>query len=167
MPIYEFACRKCRVILNFLSKRVSPERKPVCPKCGNKRLDKELSRFAMIKGGGDAGEEGAAEADLPDLDDPRVMSAMGKLESDLDRLDESNPQHIAQMMKQVREIMPGGAVPKELDVAIKRLESGEDPDRIEEDMGDVFDSFMGEEGILKKLSGTAGGYRRDETLYDY
>jgi hypothetical protein len=71
------------------------------------------------------------------------------------------------MMKQVREIMPGGAVPKELDVAIKRLESGEDPDRIEEDMGDVFDSFMGEEGILKKLSGTAGGYRRDETLYDY
>ena len=26
MPIYEFACPKCRVIFNFLSKRVNPDR---------------------------------------------------------------------------------------------------------------------------------------------
>jgi putative FmdB family regulatory protein len=167
MPIYEFACAKCRVIFNFLSKRVSPARKPVCPKCGNRRLDKELSRFAMIKGGGDEDAPGGSDGDLPDLDDPRVMRAMGEIERDLGGLDESNPRHVAQMMKRMRDIMPDSAVPKELDVAIKRLESGEDPDRIEEDMGDVLDSFMGEEGIVKKLSGARGVYTRDETLYDY
>ena len=38
-------------------------------------------------------------------------------------------------------------MPKELDIAIKRLEAGEDPEKIEADMGDVLGDFMGgEEG---------------------
>ena len=40
MPIYEYGCPKCRVIFNFLSKRINPERLPVCPKCG-----KEIERW--------------------------------------------------------------------------------------------------------------------------
>jgi hypothetical protein len=52
-------------------------------------------------------------------------------------------------------------VPKELDTAIKRLESGEDPEKIEADMGDVLGDFMGgpESG--------GGGYAKDSGLYDY
>ena len=50
MPIYEFACPKCRRIFSFLSKRVNPDRLPVCPKCGNKKMSKQVSRFAMSKG---------------------------------------------------------------------------------------------------------------------
>ena len=50
MPIYEFACPKCRRIFSFLSKRVNPDRPPVCPKCGNKKMSKQVSRFAMSKG---------------------------------------------------------------------------------------------------------------------
>lgn len=50
MPIYEFACPKCRKIFNFLSKRINPDRIPVCPKCGNERMTKEVSRFAMPRG---------------------------------------------------------------------------------------------------------------------
>ena len=53
------------------------------------------------------------------------------------------------------------------DVAIKRLEAGEDPEKIEEDMGDVLGEAMGgmdEEG----MGGMGGGpYSRDEGLYDY
>ena len=49
MPIYEFACPKCRRIFSFLSKRVNPDRLPVCPKCGNKKLSKQVSRFAMTR----------------------------------------------------------------------------------------------------------------------
>ena len=45
MPIYEFACPDCRVIFNFLSKRVNPERSPTCPKCGNKRMAKQMSGY--------------------------------------------------------------------------------------------------------------------------
>lgn len=47
MPIYEFACPKCRKVYSFLSKRVAPSHTPVCPKCGSKRLSKEISRFAF------------------------------------------------------------------------------------------------------------------------
>src|SRR2546426_2905348 len=45
---------------------------------------------------------------------------------------------------------------KEIDVAIKRLEAGEDPEKIEEDMGDVLGNLMGgQEG------GPGGGSYRD------
>ncbi len=50
MPIYEYACPECRVIFNFLSKRINPDRLPVCPKCGNKKMTKHMSRFAMSRG---------------------------------------------------------------------------------------------------------------------
>ena len=44
--------------------------------------------------------------------------------------------------------MPPGSVPKEMDAAIKRLEAGEDPEKIEADMGDILGDAMGgdEEG---------------------
>src|SRR6266487_3430262 len=115
MPIYEFACPKCRKIFSFLSKRLNPDRLPVCPKCGHKNLRKELSRFAMTE-----------------------------MERDMAQLDENNPRHMAHMMRKMKDILPAGSMPKELDVAIKRLEAGEDPEKIEEDMSDVLGDFMGE-----------------------
>src|SRR5437867_883299 len=168
MPIYEFACPKCRRIFNFLSKRLNPDRLPICPRCGNKKMLKQMSRFAMTKGmkkpaakSDDAGEE-----PMPDMDDPRVMRAMSELERDMEHLDENNPRHMAHMMRKMKDLMPPGSVPKELDVAIKRLEAGEDPEKIEEDMGDVLGELMGgpeEEGS----AGGYGSYTRDSGLYDY
>ena len=165
MPIYEFACPKCRKIYSFLSKRMNPDRSPVCPKCGNKKLKKELSRFAMTRGlaepaaGGDAGEEGP----MPDMDDPRIARAMSEMERDMEHLDENNPKHMAHMMRKMKDILPAGTVPKELDIAIKRLEAGEDPEKIEADMGDVLGELMGGEGG----AGGGGGYAKDSGLYDY
>jgi putative FmdB family regulatory protein len=164
MPIYEFACPKCRKIYSFLSKRMNPDRLPVCPKCGNKKLEKQLSGFAMTRGltesasPNDAGEEGP----MPDQDDPRVARAMAEMERDMAHLDENNPKHMAQMMRKMKDIMPAGTMPKELDIAIKRLEAGEDPEKIEEDMGDVLGDLMGGEG-----GSPGGGYAKDSGLYDY
>lgn len=165
MPIYEFACPKCRKIFSFLSKRVNPERLPVCPKCGNKKLEKQLSRFAMTRGLGDTpGESGSdGEGPMPDLDDPRVARAMAEMERDMEHLDENNPRHMAQMMRKMKDVLPPGSMPKEMEVAIKRLEAGEDPEKIEEDMGDVFGELMGEGGG----SSGVGGYTKDSGLYDY
>jgi putative FmdB family regulatory protein len=165
MPIYEFACPKCRRIFSFLSKRTNPDRLPVCPKCGNKKMAKQVSRFAMTRGVKEPsakteGEEGGPP--MPDLDDPRVERAMMEMERDMEHLDENNPRHMAHMMRKMKDLMPPGSMPKELDVAIKRLEAGEDPEKIEEDMGDVLGDLMGgPEG------GGEGGYTRDSGLYDY
>ncbi len=122
---------------------------------------KQMSRFATtkglkepaVKGDADAGDGGA----MPDFDDPRMMRAMSELERDMEHLDENNPKHMAHMMRKMKDIMPPGTVPKELDVAIKRLEAGEDPEKIEADMGDLLGDFMG----------GPGGYTPDSGLYDY
>jgi putative FmdB family regulatory protein len=166
MPIYEFACPKCRKIFSFLSKRLNPERLPVCPKCGHKRLSKQVSRFAMTRGlqepvARTETDEGGPP--MPDMEDPRVERAMMEMERDMEHLDENNPKHMAHMMRKMKDIMPPGSMPKELDVAIKRLEAGEDPERIEQDMGDLLGDFMGgPEG-----GAGAGGYTHDSGLYDY
>ena len=168
MPIYEFACPKCRRIFSFLSKRVNPDRLPACPKCGNKKMSKQVSRFAMSRKLKEPAVKADAEMEggppMPDFDDPRVARAMAEMERDLEHLDENNPRHMAHMMKKMKDLMPAGTVPRELDVAIKRLEAGEDPEKIEADMGDLLGDFMGgPEGG----AGSAGGYTKDSGLYDY
>jgi len=167
MPIYEFACPKCRRIFNFLSKRVSPDLIPVCPKCGNKKMSKQVSQFALTKGKGLA-EPGPAgdktDTSAPDFDDPRVARAMAEMERDMERLDENNPKHMAHMMRKMKEIMPPGSMPKEMETAIKRLEAGESPEKIEADMGDVLGDFKGGEGAGG--AGGGGAYTHDTGLYD-
>ncbi|MBM3878183.1 MAG: zinc ribbon domain-containing protein [Verrucomicrobia bacterium] len=173
MPIYEFACPKCRVIYNFLSKKVNPAHSPTCPKCGHKKLAKQMSRFAAPKGLKEPAAKPETEGDeppMPDFDDPRIERVMGELERDMEHLDENNPRHMAHMMKKMKEVMPAGVMPKEMDVAIKRLEQGEDPEKIEEDMGDVLGDFLGSEGEPDEYGGYGGGgggYSRDAGLYDY
>ena len=166
MPIYEYACPKCRVIFNFLSKRINPEGLPSCPKCGNAKMVKQMSRFAMsrrVPEPAAKGEDTGEGPPMPDFDDPRVERAMLEMERDMEHLDENNPKHMAHMMRKMKDLMPPGTIPKELDVAIKRLEAGEDPEKIEEDMGDVLGDFMGGE----PGSGGEGAYSHDSGLYDY
>jgi len=173
MPIYEFACPKCRVIFSFLSKRADPDRLPVCPKCCNKKMTKQVSRFAMPRGLKEPSAKPEGDTDegpMPDFEDPRVMRAMSEMERDMEHLDENNPKHMAHMMRKMKDILPPGTMPKEMDIAIKRLESGEDPEKIEEDMGDVLGDFMGgpeEEEGMGGYGGGGGGYSRDSGLYDY
>lgn len=174
MPIYEFACPRCRIIFSFLSKRIQSERKPKCPKCGSARMHKEVSRFAHLKGveqpkTGLSGEEGMdpeGGGPTPDFDDPRVQRVMSEMERDMEHLDENNPKHMAHMMRKMKDLLPPGSAPKEIEMAIKRLEAGEDPEKIEEDMGDVLGDFMGGPGG-GGAGGAGGGYSRDEGLYDY
>jgi hypothetical protein len=65
----------------------------------------------------------------------------------------------------MKDIMPPGSMPKEMETAIKRLEAGEDPEKIEADMGDVLGDFMGG-GEGEGEGGPGGGYTHDSGLYD-
>jgi len=132
-----------------------------------------MSQFAMVKGVAEPAAKGDSpegnEPPMPDMDDPRVERVMAEMERDMEHLDENNPRHMAYTMKKMKEIMPKGAMPKEMDIAIKRLEAGEDPEKIEEDMGDVLGGMMGEEGE-DEYGGYGvggGGYSKDAGLYDY
>jgi len=169
MPIFEYACPECRRIFQFLSRRLQPTRRPKCPQCGGKKMVKEVSQFAALKGAVEPAAalagEGAPDG-MPDMDDPRVQNAMREMERDMGNLDENNPKHMAHMMRKMQDLMPADAMPKEMNDAIKRLEAGENPEKIEADMGEVFDEFMGpEEGAGAGGMG-GGGYTRDGGLYD-
>jgi hypothetical protein len=129
-------------------------------------MSKQVSRFAMsrkLKEPATKAESEAGEPPLPDFDDPRMARAMAEMERDMEHLDENNPKHMAHLMKKMKDIMPPGTMPKEMDIAIKRLEAGEDPEKIEADMGDMLGDFMG--GADGGAGG--GGYTRDSGLYDF
>jgi hypothetical protein len=134
-------------------------------------LTKQVSVFAHTRGlkapaaaSGPAGPEGLDGPPMPDMDDPRMMRAMAEMERDMEHMDENNPRHMALMMKKMKDLMPAGTIPKDFDVAIKRLEAGEDPEKIEEDMGDVLGGMMGDED--DPSGGPGGGYSHDGGLYD-
>jgi len=176
MPIYEFACPRCRKIFNFLSRRVNPSHSPTCPTCGSRKLTKEISRFAMIKGAAEpaptpapGGPEDAGGPPMPDFDDPRVERVMDEIERDMDHLDENNPRHMAHLLRKMQQAMPPGTVPKGMETALKRLERGEDPEKIEEDMGDELGEWLGKGQVADGNGGRGGGaaYSRDPGLYDY
>jgi hypothetical protein len=82
----------------------------------------------------------------------------------MEHLDENNPRHMALMMKKMKDLLPAGSVPKDFDVAIKRLEAGEDPEKIEQDMGDVLGGLMG--GDEDTPGAPGGAYSHDSGLYD-
>ena len=166
MPIYEYACTDCRKIFSFLSRRLKSRRKPVCPQCGNKKLVKEVSQFAALKGA-DEPKAGGDGPPMPDLDSPKMERFMREMERDMGHLDDNNPKHMAHMMRKMKDLMPAGMMPKEMNDAIRRLESGEDPEKIEEDMGDILDQFTGPDEGKGGTDGMSGApYTRDGGLYD-
>lgn len=130
-------------------------------------MHKQMSRFAMVKGLKEPSAKTEGEDDaMPDFDEAKMEKVMSELERDMGHLDENNPKHLAHMMNKMKEAMPPGSIPKEMDEAIRRLEKGEDPEKIEQDMGDIFGDMMPDEEGMGGFGG-GGGYSKDPGLYDY
>jgi len=165
MPIFEFYCPDCHRIFSFLSRRAASSKVPPCPRCGKSRLVRQVSRFAVSRGRSD----GTADDEAPEgLDETRLEQAMASLAGEMDKLDQDDPRQMAGLMRRLYSAS-GLALGPGMDEAIRRLESGEDPDEIEEEMGDVLeqeDPFAagapaGGKGLRRRLPPS-----RDETLYE-
>jgi putative FmdB family regulatory protein len=165
VPIYEFYCADCHAIFSFLSRKAS-SKVPACPRCDRRRLERRVSTFAISKGRPEPTGD-----DLPEgLDEGRMESVMAEMAQDMERIDEHDPRAMAGFMRKFfdRSGMPLGPGIEE---AIRRMESGEDPDKIEEEMGDLLD---GEEHGLAPTGarGLSGLKRRlrapevDSTLHE-
>src|SRR5579862_6306572 len=136
MPVYEFYCRHCHTVFNFFARRIDTTSRPACPRCGRPKLQRQVSRFATIGKAVEGGE------DLPPgMDESKMESLMESMARESEGLDEENPQQMAKMMRKLHEAtgMPMDGRAQE---AIRRMEAGESPEKIEEEMGDLF----GEEG---------------------
>jgi putative FmdB family regulatory protein len=144
MPIYEFFCAACNRIYSFHSFSVAPSKVPTCPKCRARHLRRVPSRFG-IAARGKASETTAGGADDGGADDPRMEREMMRLAAELEGMDEVDPRAMAAAVRRMTEIA-GEPVTPAMEEMIRRLEAGEDPEKVEEEMGDAIEEEMGEEG---------------------
>ena len=161
MPIYEFYCGKCNTVFNFFSRSVNTTKVPGCPKCGRK-LERQMSLFAKVKRGA---EEPAGDG-MPQLDEAKMEKAMAMLAGEAEKINEDDPRQAAQLMRKLTDAT-GLSLGAGMEEALHRLEKGEDPDRIEAEMGDLLE---GEEPFTIEGSKTKGSRqskpRVDEAIYD-
>lgn len=163
MPIYEFYCGHCHTIFNFFSSRVNTSKQPLCPRCGKKKLTRQVSLFAIT---GKAKESSDSD-DFP-IDDAKMEQAMSALTREAEKIDEDNPRQAADLMRRLSE-MTGLKMGQGMEEALRRMERGEDPDQIEAEMGDLLeaeDPFVLESKKVKNSPGAMRRPDRDETLYE-
>ena len=135
MPIYEFYCVDCHCIYNFLARAVNTRKRPTCPTCGKARLERKPSSFAISSG---RAESDGADDDLPDIDEAGMERAMAGLAAEAESIDEDDPRAMAGLMHRFYE-QTGMPMTDGMHEAIRRMEAGEDPERIEAELGDVLD----------------------------
>jgi putative FmdB family regulatory protein len=138
MPIYEFYCPDCDTLFNFFSSRIDTDSRPDCPRCGRKELGRRPARFAAItrSGGGEAEPEG-----FGGVDEERLGAAFESVLGDMEAsgADAEDPRQMARMLRAVGEAA-GLAPGEQMEEMLRRLEAGEDAERLEEEMGDAFDT---------------------------
>ena len=160
MPIYEFYCSKCHAVFSFLTRTVNTSKRPGCPRCGKPRLERKASAFAVTSGRPDpAGEDG-----LPGLDEGRMERAVTELAHDAVGLGDDDPRAMARLMRKLYDDT-GMGMGEGMQETLRRIEAGEDPDRIEQDMGDVLEQeepFVAGGGLRHRLEPPDV----DDTLYE-
>ncbi|MCD6138546.1 MAG: zinc ribbon domain-containing protein [Deltaproteobacteria bacterium] len=161
MPIYEFYCEECNTIFNFFSRSVNTSKRPLCPKCKRKKLKRQMSTFARITG---ARQDGGLD-DLP-IDEARVENAMNMLAMEADRVNEEDPRQAAYLVRKLSDAT-GLKLGPGMEEALRRMETGEDPEHVEEEMGDLIEEevplMFGEKKVRRVKRSLP---LRDETLYE-
>ncbi len=167
MPIYEFYCPNCHMIFNFLSTKVNTESTPVCPKCNGKNMRRKLSIFSVISSSKRKENEDMDDPFtkmLSQIDESKLEKAMASLAAEAENMDEENPKEIAKIMKRLFDTT-GIKMGDAMEEAIRRLEAGEDPEKIEEEMGDVFEDETSLFDLKKRKLSKLLPPKEDETLY--
>jgi putative FmdB family regulatory protein len=163
MPIYEFYCEDCNTLFNFFSKTINTTKIPKCPKCKKKTLSRQISWVAFA---GRAKEDSNLD-DLP-FNGSQMERAMQMLAGEADNINEDDPKQAANLMRKLTD-MTGIKLGNGMDEALRRMEKGEDPEKVEAELGDILEeedpfSLSGKKTIRGKT--TRKEPLKDETLYD-
>lgn len=167
MPMYEFFCPDCDTIFTFFSRKINTETIPACPKC-SRELTRTISRFAFT--GQAKSGEGEDGADSLPIDETKMEHAMEALASEAEGIDESNPRQAAELMRKFSNLT-GLKLGDKVEDALSRMEAGEDPESLEQEMGDIDEKDLFK---LDEAAGTAAASKpkmrkspmRDENFYE-
>jgi putative FmdB family regulatory protein len=125
MPIYEYRCQTCGKKQSVFWRSLSAvdDAALKCERCGGRRLSRLMSKVRVVRGSTDNnGSMGSA--------DDAMMNEMAGL-------DENDPRALAGFMRKMAQ-ESGEDMGPEFDEVVGRLEKGEDPEKIEQSMGDLF-----------------------------
>ncbi len=114
MPIYEYRCNDCNRKSSIFFRSIAEAdkgRELSCPRCGSPSLRRLFSRFAVVRGAASEGEE------IYDFD--KMVAG----------LDEDDPKSMARWARRMGQEM-GEDLGPEFDEAMGRIEAGEDPDSV-------------------------------------
>lgn len=172
MPIYEFYSPDTHKIYSFYARKLMDSAViPECPDGKNKRMEKMISRFSFTGRAKEPSQNTTREeADL----DPRQEAAMMEIAREMEGIGdaEPDPKTLGRMMRKMIDIT-GQKAPGEMEEMLRRLESGEDPEKLEEEFGPLMEDFdpMGADESGKKESGTRKRLwkrppERDPKLYE-
>lgn len=163
MPIYEFYCKPCHTVYKFFSRTVNTDKIPKCPKCGYEKMERRVSLFATLNLSKNRQD---SEDEFPPIDESKMEKVIAGLAREADKINEEDPRQAARLMRKLSEAT-GLKINPRMEEALNRLEKGEDPEKIEEEMGDLMDE---EEPFIIEGKGSAGARKSrpnvDETLYD-
>ncbi len=160
--MYEFYCHSCNTIYTFFSKTVNTEKTPDCPACKTSSLARQVSRFSFTGSSKKDQESDSEFQDLP-IDEYKMERAMHALASEAENINEDDPRQAANLMRKLTD-MTGLKLGDKMEDALSRMEAGEDPETIEQQMGDI------DESDLFKVDSPRSSRQkrpvRDETLYE-
>jgi len=110
MPIYEYYCYGCKRRVNLFFRSISEAERgrAHCPRCGGERLQRLVSRVAVLK---------SEESRLEDLADPGLMAG----------LEQEDPTALASFMRRMSDEM-GEPLDDDMTEVVDRLAAGEIPD---------------------------------------
>jgi putative FmdB family regulatory protein len=162
MPIYEFFCEHCNVIFNFFSSRIDTTTIPICPQCGKENLERRISSFATI---GKAKE--TSDDPFAGLDESKMEQAFHSLMRDAEGINEEDPKQMAALMRKFS-AKTGINLGDSMEEAISRMEAGEAPEQVEQEMGNLLgseDDFT-LDALKKKVAAGRKKPIHDERLYE-
>jgi hypothetical protein len=123
-------------------------------------MDRVISGFTVLRG---AKEQ---DAGMPELDEAKLGKAMSLMEREAGNLTEDDPGQAGHFMRKLCDTT-GIDLGSGMNEALRRMEAGEDPDRIEEEMGDILtdrNPFAAPPKASRKVREKPP--ERDETLYN-
>ncbi len=160
VPIFEFLCGKCNRIFSFLSLAGGVVRTPVCPRCGAEDLQRVPSTFAVAASRKSAPESSSS---AEGRDEERAAAGLEaeamRMASELSEEDAEDPRVMARVMRRLA-AASGEPITPTMDEMFRRMEAGEDPEALEEELGPQLEAEMGE-----GEEGGGGAPTRDEGLY--
>jgi hypothetical protein len=177
MPIYEFFCPDNHRIYSFFARSLAyAGRSPRCPDNPKFRMERMISSFSFT---GRAREEQPAGS-LHEEDNPRFQASISEMEKEFSTMSDENPdpRQVARMMRKMA-VMTGEKMPEQMQEMIKRMEEGENLEKLDEEFGQMTDDYGAhpndtggpeEQSNLQKLKArlqaTQKRPQRDPVLYE-